>query len=488
MSPIAALFRQQWRTDFDGISEGERPLATLDRDARFRRSLAMADATAVAVALGLAVVLGGDRLEAGAILLVPLIIVLGKLAGIYDRDANLISKSTLDEAPQVFNVASVWILIAWIFQEAFLSGDVGGLSVAVLWLALMVAMVVARAVARRIVLTRTTPERCLVLGDAVTALALRERLAASRVTGADVVGWVPLDGGRHRAGATAEIAGAPPRLGTLPGLAAVLWSEQIDRVVISVSSPHADERLLDKIRLVKSVGIKVSLLPRLLEVVGSSVEFDDVEGLPLLGVRGYGLTRSSQLLKRGLDVAASGTGLVLLSPLILVVALVIKVDSRGPVFFRQRRIGRCGEPFHLLKFRTMRDGADDEKDGLLDRNEADGLFKIADDPRITRAGRVLRRYSLDELPQLVNVLRGEMSLVGPRPLVPEEDGRVEGWLRRRLDMSPGMTGVWQVLGSSRVPLHRMVKVDYLYRANWSLWLDLKILLRTVPYVLGRRGL
>ena len=142
----------------------------------------------------------------------------------------------------------------------------------------------------------------------------------------------------------------------------------------------------------------------------------------------------------------------------------------------------------MLKFRTMFDGAEAEKAALHEVNEADGLFKIADDPRITRVGRFLRRSSLDELPQLFNVLRGEMSLVGPRPLVPDEDERIEGWHRSRLEVTPGMTGLWQIFGSSRIPLHEMVKIDYLYGANWSLWLDVKILLRTVPYALGRRGL
>ena len=151
-------------------------------------------------------------------------------------------------------------------------------------------------------------------------------------------------------------------------------------------------------------------------------------------------------------------------------------------------MGRGGEPFNLLKFRTMRQGADAQKPSLLALNEAVGLFKIANDPRVTPVGRLLRSLSLDELPQLVNVLRGEMSLVGPRPLVAEEDSQVHGWLRRRLDVTPGMTGAWQVLGSARIPLHEMVKLDYLYRANWSLWLDLKILIRTVPFVLARRGL
>ena len=169
-------------------------------------------------------------------------------------------------------------------------------------------------------------------------------------------------------------------------------------------------------------------------------------------------------------------------------AAAIKLDSRGPVFFRQTRIGRSGHPFSVLKFRSMRRDADQLKESLRDRNEQDeGLFKIADDPRVTRVGRLLRRTSLDELPQLFCVLRGDMSLVGPRPLVPEEDRQIRGWHRRRLQLTPGMTGPWQVLGSSRIPLHEMVTLDYLYVANWSIWSDAKILLRTVDTVLSRRG-
>ena len=142
----------------------------------------------------------------------------------------------------------------------------------------------------------------------------------------------------------------------------------------------------------------------------------------------------------------------------------------------------------MLKFRTMVDEADELKTALRPLNEAQGLFKLAEDPRTTRVGRLLRRTSLDELPQLFNVLRGDMSLVGPRPLVLDEDQLVHGWGRGRLDVAPGMTGLWQIFGSSRIPLEEMVKIDYLYVANWSLWLDVKILLRTVPYVLSARGL
>jgi lipopolysaccharide/colanic/teichoic acid biosynthesis glycosyltransferase len=180
---------------------------------------------------------------------------------------------------------------------------------------------------------------------------------------------------------------------------------------------------------------------------------------------------------------------IVLTPLGLVIALAVKLTSRGPVFFRQERVGRGGRRFSILKFCTMVQHAEQLKPKLAARNEgADGFFKIARDPRVTRVGRVLRQTNLDELPQLVNVLRGEMSLVGPRPLIPEEDRRVEGWHRRRLDLTPGITGPWQVLGSSRVPLGEMVTLDYLYLANWSLWNDIKLLLRTMPQVLRARGM
>jgi exopolysaccharide biosynthesis polyprenyl glycosylphosphotransferase len=237
------------------------------------------------------------------------------------------------------------------------------------------------------------------------------------------------------------------------------------------------------------MGVKVSVLPRLLDVVGSSVEFDDIDGITVLGLRDFGLSHSSKFLKRAMDIAGAAAILLFLAPLMTFLAAAVKLTSHGPVFFRQKRIGQGGNPFGMLKFRTMVDGADAQKAALLRQNEAaDGLFKIADDPRITRVGRLLRRTSLDELPQLLNVLRGEMSLVGPRPLVVDEDRNIKGWERQRLNVSPGMTGFWQILGSSRVPRAEMVKIDYLYGANWSVWLDLKILLRTIPHVLARRGL
>src|SRR5262249_39553954 len=169
--------------------------------------------------------------------------------------------------------------------------------------------------------------------------------------------------------------------------------------------------------------------------------------------------------------------------------VAIKLDSRGPVFFRQRRHGRGGKVFEIVKFRTMVNGAEAQRQALEHLNDMQGgpLFKIKDDPRVTRVGRRLRRWSLDELPQLFNVLRGDMSLVGPRPFVIDESERITGWAGRRLETTPGITGLWQVLGRNDIPFDEMVKLDYVYVTNWSLWWDIRILVQTLPTVLKRQG-
>jgi lipopolysaccharide/colanic/teichoic acid biosynthesis glycosyltransferase len=261
----------------------------------------------------------------------------------------------------------------------------------------------------------------------------------------------------------------------------------VHRVVILPGNVEA-ETMLDAIGRAKAAGVKVSIVPRLFEIVGSSIVFDDLEGLTVLGVRRFGLTRSSAALKRALDLFGSGLLVAVFAPVLLGAALAIKFTSRGPIFFRQTRVGRDGATFEMLKFRTMIDGADRQREALAHLNEADGLFKIGADPRVTSVGRFLRRMSLDELPQLFHVLKGEMSLVGPRPLVLEEAQNVTGHQRRRLRLTPGLTGPWQILGPVRVSLTEMATMDYLYGANWSPWNDIKILLRTVEHVFGRRGL
>jgi lipopolysaccharide/colanic/teichoic acid biosynthesis glycosyltransferase len=169
------------------------------------------------------------------------------------------------------------------------------------------------------------------------------------------------------------------------------------------------------------------------------------------------------------------------------IALAIKVESRGPVFFKQRRIGRGGRPLHVVKFRTMVVDAEKQTQELMAASQQSGWLKLEHDPRITRVGRVLRRLSLDELPQLWNILKGQMSLVGPRPLIESEDRQIDGWARSRLELTPGLTGLWQVLGRTNIPFDEMVKLDYLYVTNWSLWTDIRLILRTFPAVITRRG-
>ena len=262
---------------------------------------------------------------------------------------------------------------------------------------------------------------------------------------------------------------------------------EVHRVIVIPLSGDDPDSTLDVVTAAHTVGVKVSIVPSELEVVGSAVEFDEVGGVTVLGVRPPRLSRSSVVEKRAMDIVCSAIGLLVLAPFGLLVALAIKLDSPGPVFFRQLRIGRQGKTFQMIKFRSMVASAEQLRQELEAFNESEGIFKITDDPRVTRVGRLLRRTSLDELPQLINVLWGEMSLVGPRPLLPEEDRQVEGRHRCRLQLLPGMTGPWQVLGPERPPLGEMVKIDYLYGANWSAWSDIKFLLRTGAHVIGRRG-
>jgi lipopolysaccharide/colanic/teichoic acid biosynthesis glycosyltransferase len=258
--------------------------------------------------------------------------------------------------------------------------------------------------------------------------------------------------------------------------------------VLVVPSQTNPQITADLVRAVKAVGVRVSIVPNVLDVVGSAVVFDDLSGLTVLGVREFALSRSSRVVKRCFDLVGSTIGLILLSPLFAVIALLIKLDSRGTVFFRQERIGQHDERFRMCKFRTMVPDAEARKAELTEANQARGLFKIADDPRITRVGRLLRKTSLDELPQLLNVLAGQMSLVGPRPLISSEDESITGYDRQRLDLMPGMTGHWQIMDSALVPMHEMVKIDYIYVTTWTLFEDIKLLVRTVPYMLARRGM
>jgi len=237
----------------------------------------------------------------------------------------------------------------------------------------------------------------------------------------------------------------------------------------------------------EGTGVDLVVAPQLTDIAGPRVHVRPVEGLPLLYVEEPTLSGVSWLFKNLMDRVVAGLGLLLLSPVLAAIALAIKLADPGPVFFRQSRVGREGKTFRVWKFRTMYVDAEDRLAALVDQNESDGLFfKIRKDPRITPLGRFLRASSLDELPQLINVLLGEMSLVGPRPL-PAEDGDFLGDVRRRLLVRPGITGLWQVSGRSDLSWDDAVRLDLYYVDNWSLTFDLTIMWRTIGVVLRSKG-
>ncbi len=278
-------------------------------------------------------------------------------------------------------------------------------------------------------------------------------------------------------------------LGRTDELTAVIDRLRVDWVVLAFTEwPH--ERTLDLVREVRRPDVHLSIVPNFYELFASNAALEDIEGVPVVSLPSMQLSRTVRALKRTFDIAASAAGLLALTPVLAVAALAIRLDTQGPIFFRQARHGRAGRPFRIVKFRTMIADAEAQRFALAHLNEMEGggpLFKIHDDPRITRVGRFLRKWSIDELPQLWNVLRGEMSLVGPRPFVVHESEQITGWASRRLETTPGITGLWQVLGRNDIAFEEMVKLDYVYVTNWSLWWDIKILVQTLPVVLARRG-
>jgi len=466
-----------------GIREVRGPAASLRRDALFRRLLLLADVVAMVGAFLLTVELSrrSVQLTWAGVAAVPILVVGAKLTGLYDRDESLLRKTTLDEAPRLFQLATLCALVAWLTGGLLVRGALDRHEALFLWLALSGGLILARALARALALRVAPAERCLFIGDEASAETIRSKLTGHGGVKAEVVAHLDLD----KVASWSTDSFSEARLAEIRDLAQTL---DVHRAIIAPRSVDGGE-MLNLVRTLKAVGVRVSVLPRLLEVVGSSVVFDELHGVTVMGVRRFDLTRSSAAFKRAFDLLGASLGLLAVSPLLAVIAVAIKLEDRGPVFFRQQRVGRHGQRFQMLKFRTMVPNAEEMKDSLRHRNEAqEGLFKIARDPRVTRVGRLLRSSALDELPQLWNIVRGEMSLVGPRPLVVDEDQRVEGWHRRRLELMPGMTGPWQILGPARVPLREMVAIDYLYVANWSLWTDIKILLRTIPHVIGRKGL
>jgi exopolysaccharide biosynthesis polyprenyl glycosylphosphotransferase len=473
------------------ILELRRKTATIRRRGwLIRRMLVLADALGLTAAFLLAQALvasataPGPRGEVLAFLLtLPGWVFVAKLYGLYDRDEERADHSTADDVVGVFNLVTVgvWLLVVAAWATRLVDPDFPKL--ALFW-ALAITLIPgfrfgARALSRR---SLTYWQNAVIVGAGDVGQLLAHKLLEHPEYRINLVGFVdaePKEPRNDLGGLT--VLGPPERL------RAIIRVYDVERVIVAFSR-ESHEQALDLIRSIRDLDVQVDVVPRLFEILGPSACIHTIEWLPVIGLPPPRLSRSSQLLKRCLDLAGALLGLVVLAPFFAYAAARIKLGSPGPVFFRQVRMGAGGTPFRIYKFRTMTADADARKAEVahLNKHARDGgdprMFKIAGDPRVTRFGAFLRRYSLDELPQLINVLKGEMSLVGPRPLILDEDRYVDRWARRRLDLTPGITGLWQVLGRNEIPFGEMVKLDYIYVTTWSLWGDTRLLLKTLPLV------
>jgi exopolysaccharide biosynthesis polyprenyl glycosylphosphotransferase len=408
-----------------------------------------------------------------AVIAVPTWLALFTTYKLYGRDSLRISVASFDEVGDVFHALLAGSLVFLILDQGLrrLAGwwVYSAVEAAIFLGGALVLVPLMRGTLRSWLFPRVMrPRRAIVVGSGPEAARVERKIAAHPEYGLEVVGV----------------------FGERGDLALVVDQLDVERVILA--SPVGNhEETLDLLRQVRRPYVYVSIVPSYSEIFASNATLDELEGMPVVSLPPLRLARASRLLKRSFDVVTSSIALCLLAPLLALVAVAIRLDTSGPSLFRQPRRGRAGSTFEIVKFRTMDVGAESKRHDadVIRLNEVDGpLFKVkGQDPRVTRVGAFLRRTSIDELPQLWNVLRGDMSLVGPRPFVIYEADLITGWAARRLDMTPGITGLWQVLGRNDMPYEEMCKLDYLYVTNWSVWWDLKILCQTIPVVVGRRG-
>ena len=501
-----------WRLDGDVATVPDRDLAlegqslvealprrrSYSRGALVRRMLLVADISGLIVSFVLANLIlpsfseSGDKVGpqyeyAVFLLALPLWILLLRLEGLYDRDEERTDHSTVDDIVGVFRAVTIGVWLFALFGVATnavhpLLGRLG-----LFWVIAVLLVPTLRAGAR--VLCRHLPgytQNAVIVGAGKVGQHLALKLTNHREYGIHLVGFVddqPTELDDELAQRLPLLLGGPERLREL------VAQHNVDRVIIAFSN-DSHESVLASIRAIRDLDVQIDIVPRYFEVFGSAAEVHTLEGIPLVGLRPTRLARSSRALKRAFDLVTSVLGVVLLAPLFTAVAIGIKLESRGPVFFRQVRRGMNGSTFRIYKFRTMVAEAEERKAEVehlnMHRDRDPRMTKIPDDPRVTRLGRVLRRFSIDELPQLLNVIKGDMSLVGPRPLILEEDAFVQEWARKRLDLKPGITGLWQVLGRSDIPFDEMTKLDYVYVTNWSLREDIRLVLLTIPSLFRMR--
>jgi exopolysaccharide biosynthesis polyprenyl glycosylphosphotransferase len=456
------------RLGLTGISASRR------RGALLRRLLAIGDWVAILAALcvATAVTITTDVSDLfWAVLFIPAWILVLKLHGLYDNDHRRIRHSTLDELPSLVSASALGTIVLDGLLALSPVGPLSPKSAIMVGIGALLACFVARAVLRFAWHRMAGIATGIVIGPAAMADVVARRIATHPEARLRLVGYLSAPSDKDRRASL-------PRLGSIEEISRIAREYDVERVVVTEQEmSEADAgHLIDEC---KAAGLGLTLLPRHYGLLGPGIEFNRLAELPVLDFRFSDPPRSTLALKRGLDIAVSGLMLTLLSPLLAAIALLIVIDSGMPVFFRQKRAGKGGAPFTMLKFRTMVVDAEERLADLVDLEKLDEpAFKIPDDPRITRAGKFLRRTSLDELPQLINVLKGDMSLVGPRP---EEEAVVALYderQRARLAIKPGLTGPMQVYGRGDLTFEERLAMERDYLDNLSVAGDLAILLRT----------
>ena len=412
----------------------------------------------------------------------PVWIAVLKLHGLYDNDHRRIRHSTLDELSALVSAAALGTLALDGLLALSPVGPLAATSAIAVGLGALAGSFASRAVLRFFWHRLADAATGLVIGPAAAVEVVARRVATHPETRLSLVGYLAPRGERR-----GSAAGALPYLGSVAEISRVAEEQGVERVIVTeqeMSEPAA-ERLIEQC---KAAGLALTFLPQHFGLLGPGIELNRLAELPVLDFRFSDPPRSSEAIKRAMDVTIGSVTLLLLSPVLLFSALLILLDTGRPVLFRQRRAGKDGVPFTMVKFRTMVQGAEEQLGELVDLEKLDEpAFKIADDPRVTRAGRVLRRFSLDELPQLLNVLRGEMSLVGPRP---EEEAIVALYDERqriRLAVKPGMTGPMQVYGRGELTFEERLAMERDYLDNISVAGDLAILLRTPAAIFRGEG-
>jgi exopolysaccharide biosynthesis polyprenyl glycosylphosphotransferase len=439
------------------------------RDARRRRFLAVADVIAAVAAS--ASIATSTTMLIWALSLLPIWVVLAKLFGLYDRDQGAIRPLTLDELPAIAAWGVAGAVVLGLLLPLTHAGDIGLAEVVRCWAVATVCGGILRALSRCVWRRTTPPELTAVIGNGQLADAVQRKV--------ELFGDMHLD--------LAPSRRVPVAVGRQPQADLRRLVRGLDRVI--VASEHLDPEFIGQLAGVcRDEQAKLNVVSPLRGRAGAVPRLAEVADLPILEYDTRDPSRSTILIKRGFDLVVATLGLLVLAPLFPLILAAIRLDSQGPAIFVQLRAGRRAVPFRMYKLRTMTMDAEDELAALISLDAlAEPVFKLRPDPRVTRVGRFLRRFSLDELPQLVNVLRGEMSIVGPRPEEIEVVKRYRPEHRFRLDVKPGMTGPMQVYGRGDLTFSERLAVELDYVENPSLGRDLRILLQTIPAALRGRG-